>query len=159
MRTLTLSALLALLGLNAGATDVTLRTALYRYNQPIYANSTVELRGTSCDILQLVLDVTSGYADLKILNGGTVRYPDRVLAAHDVFAYSLYSSSHEKGFNFHSYDPDLPAESNPDTQVGTATIFGYCFTSAAYPAGDIDIHLDDTKNRVRYFADGSSESY
>lgn len=159
MKTLTLGALLGLISLNAAATDVTLRTAIYRYNQPIYANSMVELRGTSCDILQLVLDVTSGYTDLKILNGGMVRYPDRVLAAHDVFAYSLYSSSHEKGFNFHSYDPDLPAESNPDSQVGTATIFGYCFTSAAYPANDIDIYLDDTKNRVRYFDDGTSQSY
>jgi hypothetical protein len=159
MNKLIISVLLALVCLNAYPADVTLRTAIYRYHQPIYANSTVVLRGQSCDIMQLVLDVESGYTNIKISDGGLIRYPDRILAGDDVFAYSLYSNSVSKGFSFEAYNPDMPPASSPDIQIGTATIFGYCFSSEAIPTGPIDINLDDTKNRVRYFPDGSSQAY
>ncbi|MBW8458662.1 MAG: hypothetical protein K0M58_09515 [Thiobacillus sp.] len=111
-----------------------LRDAVYLYNLPIRAGWVQELYGANCDVFQLVLDVESGHTDMGYYEYQDYLYPDRIYDYHAMFAYALYSGSAEKGFILGDDQLyDAPGV-NPDLIVGTATAFGYCFSTnpAAY---------------------------
>lgn len=103
-----------------------LRDAVYMYNKPLYAISEKQVNGHNCDILELVLDVTTGYTDLSMTTsvplGNGVNYPDRITADAPMFVYTLYGNSPEKRFTLRSNS------ATDDSNIGTATFFGYCYS-------------------------------
>ena len=121
-----------------GTGQLLLRDAIYLYHLPVRAGYLQSLVGMGCDIFQLVLDVESGYSDIFITEGITstgysLPYPDRIDANAAMFAYALYSGYSDKSFSLW----DVKNYGKGGTQsVGTATAFGYCFSTnpAAYVA-------------------------
>lgn len=112
--------------------DMTLRDAIYLYGQGVDARGSKGLGGYNCDVLQLVLDVTSGFTDLAMLQGNndaelnasTLVYPDRIYDSAAMFSYALYQNKAWKAFQFN--DKNYPFS---NVQVGTGTIFGYCYST------------------------------
>jgi hypothetical protein len=141
---------------NARAGDFLLRDAIYLYGQPIDAAGNTWLGGYNCDVFELVLDVTSGATDLAMLQGddnaelgaSTQIYPDRIHASAQMFAYALYKDKDYKYFQF----GDSTASAST-ARIGTATIFGYCFSSRP---GAYAYLTDMAACTVRY-SDGSIE--
>ncbi len=111
---------------------MTLRDAIYLYNQPLDAKGDKILAGVDCDVFQLVMDVTSGYTNLAMGQSDTLAnalgtqtaYPDTIWNAHAMFAYALYQDQPVKTFVFND-------KSNPfsSAQMGSATVFGYCYST------------------------------
>lgn len=130
-----LSAMLATANVSADfiSGDMTLRDAIYLYNQDIDARGSKLLAGYNCDVFQLVLDVTSGYTDLAMFQGNndtelaasTLVYPDRIYDYAAMFSYALYQNKSGKFFRFG--DKTQPASAYQ--QIGTGTIFGYCYST------------------------------
>lgn len=114
------------------AGDLTLRDAMYLYGQGVDAKGSKMLQGYNCDAFQVVLDISSGYADLTMYSGNNetelaaskAPYPDRIHAAADMFAYALYGASSYKYFRFGDNQ-----NSGSATQVGSGTFFAYCFST------------------------------
>lgn len=115
-------------GIGGGAlSSMTLRDAIYLYDQDIMTNHELQLAGSNCDVLQLVLDVESGYSDIMIYEGSaSMQYPDRILASADMFAYALYSNAAIKRFGLG--DRNVAAT---NSAAGKATAFGYCYSTRA----------------------------
>lgn len=113
-----------------GIGSMMLRDAIYLYGKDINSLSYKSLAGFDCDVLQLVLDVESGYTDLAMFEGsGTasdtyLKYPDRIEANHAMFSYALYRGEPFKSFDFYDARSSLG-----DVRIGTATIFGYCYST------------------------------
>jgi len=111
---------------------LTLRDAIYLYNQPLDGKGDKILAGVNCDVFQLVLDVTSGYTNLAIGQGNTLStsigtqtaYPDTIQNSDAMFAYALYQDQPVKTFVFN--DKNNPSSS---AQIGSATAFGYCYST------------------------------
>lgn len=103
--------------------QLTLRDAIYLYNQPIQANAFKALMGVNCDAFQLMLDVTAGFTDLVMYESDVYFYPDRIWSNAPMFAYSLYGNTESKSFAL--WDNTVV----PDSQIGNATFFGYCFSA------------------------------
>lgn len=119
-----------------GTGPLLLRDAIYLYNLPIYAGNLQSLFGFGCDIFQLVLDVGNGYTDIAISEGVTSAsggnifiYPDRIYDNAAMFAYALYSSNFDKGFSLADAKLNETTNVDPNTIVGHATAFGYCFST------------------------------
>lgn len=110
---------------------MTLRDAIYLYGQTLSADGDKVLVGADCDVFQLVLDVTSGHTRLAMGQAGTLAnalagqtpYVDAILGSDAMFAYALYQDQAVKTFSFN--DPGQP----PAAQIGTATAFGYCYST------------------------------
>jgi hypothetical protein len=113
-----------------GIGSMMLRDAIYLYGKDINSLSYKSLAGFDCDVLQLVLDVESGYTDLAMFEGGGTAsdtylvYPDRIEANHAMFSYALYRGESFKSFDFYDARSSLG-----DVRIGTATIFGYCYST------------------------------
>ncbi|AUN95687.1 S8 family peptidase [Pseudazoarcus pumilus] len=108
----------------AAPSAMTLRDAIYLYGEDVRADGQLQLGGDQCDVLQLVLDVESGHADLTMTEGASsFDYPDRIFAAADMFAYALYSDAPHKRFGLGQHDGDA------DGLVGNATAFAYCYST------------------------------
>jgi hypothetical protein len=130
-----LSAMLATANVSADfiSGDMTLRDAIYLYDQDIDARGSKLLAGYNCDVFQLVLDVTSGFTDLAMFQGNNqtelsasiLLYPDRIYDNAAMFSYALYQNKSDKFFRFG--DKTQPASSYQ--QIGTGTIFGYCYST------------------------------
>lgn len=112
--------------------DMTLRDAIYLYDQDIDARGSKLLAGYNCDVFQLVLDVTSGFTDLKMLqanqtelSASTLVYPDRIYENAAMFSYALYQNKSGKFFQF----GDKTQSASAYQQIGTGTIFGYCYST------------------------------
>jgi serine protease len=111
---------------------LSLRDAIYLYNQPLDAKGDKILVGENCDVFQLILDVIAGYTDLAMAQSSTLNdaiatklaYPDRILDSAAMFSYALYANQLVKAFVFN--DKNNPASS---AQIGTATAFGYCYST------------------------------
>lgn len=129
-------AVLAAVSANAVAKNVSgemlLRDAHYWYNMPVDGFKSNYFLGTDCDILQLVMDVNTGYTDIlgadvasttTIETSDMVSYPDRITANAAMFSYTLYSNAGLKMYQF--YDKNATASA----QVGTITAFAYCFST------------------------------
>jgi hypothetical protein len=130
-----------------------LRDAIYLYNLPIRAGYLQMLVGGGCDVFQLVLDVESGHTDMVYVENdqGEV-YPDRIYDNAAMFAYALYSGSAVKGFALTDDQLYGAPDVNPDTIVGTATAFGYCFSTN--PAA-FALHCDE-KTGLCYTSSGAA---
>jgi hypothetical protein len=111
---------------------MSLRDAMYLYNQPLDGRGDKILAGVDCDVFQLVMDVTSGYTNLAMGQSNTLAnaigtqtaYLDTIQNADAMFAYALYQDQPVKTFVFN--DKTAP---NSSSQMGTATVFGYCFST------------------------------
>ena len=129
-----LSAMLATTNVSADfiSGDMTLRDAIYLYNQDIDARASKVLGGHNCDVFQLVLDATSGFTDLAMFQGNNdtelaasaLVYPDRIYDNAAMFSYALYQNKSDKFFRFG--DKNNPTSS---AEVGEGTIFGYCYST------------------------------
>jgi hypothetical protein len=106
------------------SSEMTLRDAIYLYNKPIYSNAVKAIMGYHCDAFQMLLDVGTGFTDIAIYETTLTPYPDRIFAEHQMFSYALYSQEEIKAFGL--WDN---SEWVPDSQVGSATFFGYCYSS------------------------------
>lgn len=123
---------------------MTLRDAIYLYNQPVNGKGSKVLAGNNCDVFQLILSVNSGYTDLAMgqadtlanARSGQTAYPDRITSAAGMFSYSLYASQAVKTFAFN--DKTNPTSS---AQIGTTTMFGYCYSTNS--AANVYIHEGD----------------
>jgi hypothetical protein len=125
--------------------DMVLRDGIYLYDQPLYSNTMQYLSSYNCDAVQLVLDVTSGHADIWLNQGGadTNRlYPDRILAEHHTFAYAMYNPQSWKWFNLSDRGRALP-----DAEIGRANIFGYCYSTKP---GAFLMYIDDKTHTCKY---------
>jgi serine protease len=124
-----------------GATGVAssglvLRDAIYVYDQSMNASGDKVLVGENCDVFQLVLDVTGGYTDLALARGAAyesaikwqLAYPDRIQAAASMFSYALYDDQAVKAFAFKD-----KGSTGSTASTGTATAFGYCYSTKANP--------------------------
>lgn len=134
------------------ATKPVLRDAIYLYQMNLWGQSEKRLTGHHCDILELVLDVTSGYTDMALVpsvaQGTVTNYPDRLFADDAMFTYTLYSDAHEKRFILR--DNQNPAS---DAQIGQGTFFGYCYSTQ--PDAYVDVY--DQKTNTTYFSDGTMQ--
>jgi uncharacterized delta-60 repeat protein len=109
---------------------MTLRDAVYLYNQPFNARGDKVLAGVDCDVFQLVLDVNSGHTRIAMGQGDSfdaslanqAPYVDPILSSDAMFAYALYRDRPVKTFTF--YDPATPSSA---ATIGTGTVFGYCY--------------------------------
>lgn len=113
-----------------------LRDAIYLYNLPMRAGYVQELYGANCDVFQLVLDVEDGHADMGYAENYDQPwpfnynvYPDRIYDDAAMFAYALYTASPDKGFILGDEALYGAPGVNPDAIMGTATAFGYCFST------------------------------
>lgn len=116
--------------------DMTLRDAIYLYEQEFDAKGSKRLIGTNCDIFQLVLDVTSGYTDLVMheynlddLNNAMDKrlpYPDRIYDHAAMFSYALYKDRTRKSFML--LDNVAPSSF---ARIGKGTVFAYCYSTKA----------------------------
>jgi hypothetical protein len=133
---LTTTFVISILGVFSGPlsaqAEVTLRDAIYLYNQDLYAGGQTEIGSLNCDVFQLVLDVESGYSDLLLFKKDSSsspwissRYPDRIYSNAAMFAYMQYGTSTAKSFMFD--DKNLPTSAT--NKIGKATVFGYCLSS------------------------------
>lgn len=141
---------------NSLSGDLALRDAIYLYKKDIRSLSYMSLAGFDCDVLQLLLDVESGYTDLAMFEGSGgdsdayLKYPDRIEASHAMFAYALYRDMPFKSFDF--YDART---GTADSRIGTATLFGYCFSTK--PGARV-VFCDDSQ-RTCVTSDGASIPY
>lgn len=112
----------------AAAERMVLRDAIYLYNQDIRSYRATQIVGHRCDVLQLVLDVESGYTDLAMHEGGrNWTYPDRMRDYFEMFAYALYDQNVTfKRFVLADNEATDPAR---DVLTGRVTVFGYCYSS------------------------------
>jgi hypothetical protein len=135
--------------------DMTLRDAIYLYGQSVDAQGNKVLGGYNCDVFQLVMDVTSGYTDLLMMQGNTENelvastliYPDRIFDHAAMFSYALYQNKTTKLFVF---GDNVSIQSGT---IGTGTYFGYCYSTKP-DAGVYFLELD--KCTVKY-SDGFVE--
>lgn len=112
--------------------SLTLRDAIYLYDQPLNGKGDKILAGENCDVFQMILDVNTGHTDLAMSQSSTldnaissqVPYPDRIFNTADMFSYALYENRVVKTFVFN--DKNAPGSSS---QTGTATVFGYCYST------------------------------
>lgn len=133
--------------------DMTLRDAMYLYGQSVDAKGSKELVGYNCDVLQLVLDVTSGNTDLAMyqgnnnseLNASFLGYPDRIFDSADMFSYALYKNKAWKIFQF--YDQNNIGSA---AQIGTGTIFGYCYSTKP----DAYVYFEEWDKCTAKYSDG-----
>ena len=136
---------------------LTLRDAIYLYNQPLNGKGDKILAGVDCDVFQLVMDVTSGYANLAIGQGNTLAtsigtqsaYPDTIQNSDAMFAYALYQDQPVKTFVFN--DKNNPSSS---AQIGSATVFGYCYSTK--PTAHLYFQQKDSCTNT--YSDGHSTS-
>ncbi|MDR2689323.1 MAG: hypothetical protein LBB76_06150 [Azoarcus sp.] len=112
--------------------DMALRDAIYAYKLPIsgLAAQAKTFAAYNCDVFQVLIDVESGFVDLSTREGPTAHgphniYPDRLYDTAAMFSYTLYSSAHAKSFRLGRYLDDASSSA----PVGTATVFGYCFST------------------------------
>ncbi|GHU11031.1 hypothetical protein AGMMS50225_15690 [Betaproteobacteria bacterium] len=121
------AALVAFCGSPAQAQSLTLSDAVYFYTYPIKSTGAAKkLIGHNCDVFELALKVQSGYTDLIVTEGSSsFNYPDRINSGAAMFAYTLYSAQADKRFTL------VGKSTGGVQQVGTATIFGYCFSTKA----------------------------
>lgn len=135
-----------------GYGKMVLRDALYLYGLTFNGKGDKILAGENCDVFQLILDVDSGYTDLAMGQAGNIdnaiagqgNYPDRIVAAADMFSYALYENKAIKAFMFK--DMDNPANA---ANIGTGTVFGYCYStnsSARVYLREKDLCLDRFSN-------------
>ncbi|MHB1402289.1 MAG: S8 family peptidase [Thiobacillus sp.] len=111
---------------------MSLRDAMYLYDQPLDGRGDKILAGVDCDVFQLVMDVTSGYTNLAMGQSNTLAnaiatqtaYLDTIQNADAMFAYALYQDHPVKTFVFN--DKNNPSSS---AQIGSATVFGYCYST------------------------------
>ncbi len=136
---------------------MTLRDAIYLYNQPLDAKGSKILAGVDCDVFQLVMDVTSGYTNLAMGQGNTLAsaigtqaaYPDTILNTHAMFAYALYQDRAVKTFTFNDRnDPSASA------RIGSASVFGYCYSTK--PTAHVYFQQKDTCTNT--YSDGRTVS-
>jgi hypothetical protein len=128
------------------AAEMTLRDAVYLYARPIHSNYGKSIVGYNCDILQLLLDVESGYSDLWIGEGDTdFGYPDRIQDYHAVFSYGLYKQEALKYFTLWDNHVGIA-----NFQTGVATFFGYCYSTKA----DAFVFMYDAANGTCTYSDG-----
>lgn len=136
---------------NAG---ITLRDAIYLYNQDYYANGSTSIGSYNCDVFQLVLDVEDGYADLNMYRGDTSlsssKYPDRIYSSASMFSYMLYGADKYKLFSFE----DNNGAATSISKIGKGTVFGYCLSSNS----DAFVFLEDRAQCIFKFSDGSTSS-
>ncbi|MCD6705990.1 MAG: hypothetical protein LT080_05980 [Thiobacillus sp.] len=147
-----LSAMLATANVSADfiSGDMTLRDAIYLYDQDVDARASKVLGGYNCDVFQLVLDATSGFTDLAMFQGNNdtelaasaLVYPDRIYDNAAMFSYALYQNKSDKFFRFG--DKNNPTSS---AQVGEGTIFGYCYSTK--PGAYVYFYEED-KCTVKY---------
>jgi serine protease len=136
---------------------MTLRDAIYLYDQPLDAKGSKILAGVDCDVFQLVMDVTSGYANLAMGQADTLAgaigaqtaYPDTILDRHAMFAYALYRDQAVKTFVFN--DRNDPSAS---TRTGSATVFGYCYSSKP----TAHVYLQQRDHCTNTYSDGHTTS-
>jgi uncharacterized delta-60 repeat protein len=138
-------------GAGAQASKPVLVDAIYMYQMPLYGQSEKRLTGHNCDILELILDVSSGYTDVALVpsvaQGSMTNYVDRIYDTDAMFTYTLYSNASGKQFI-------LRNNKNPssDAQIGMGTFFGYCYSTQS------NAHVDvyDKKTGITYFSDGTT---
>jgi hypothetical protein len=120
-----IAALMACSGCPAQAQTLTLSDAVYFYTYPIKSTGAAKkLISHNCDIFELALKVQSGYTDLIMTEGSSnLNYPDRINTGTTMFAYTLYSQQADKRFTL------VGNSVGPVQQVGTVTVFGYCFSN------------------------------
>jgi len=136
---------------------MTLRDAIYLYDQPLDARGDKILAGVDCDVLQLVLDVTSGYTSLSMGQGHSlanalatqVPYVDTIQASDAMFAYALYRDQPVKTFVFND-----KADPSSAARIGTATAFGYCYSTK--PTAHVYLQRRDTCTNT--YSDGRTTS-
>lgn len=128
---------------------MSLRDAIYLYNQPIRSNTSLHIAGDKCDVLQLVLDVKSGFTELRMQDSTSFAYPDRINDSAAMFAYALYSDAQTKAFSMQENAPI-----GADREIGTATVFGYCFSTKA----DATVFIYDSKSGLCRLSDGTSNA-
>jgi hypothetical protein len=140
----------------SAASQIVLRDAIYLYNQPVYgaAGRIKTLAGYNCDVFQLLLNVQSGYTDLAMLensvaNSSATVYPDRINSNTTMFSYMLYKAEPIKTFALSRYLAG--ADSG---QIGTVTIFGYCFSSRT----DAKVLLHDRETGSCLLSNGQTRS-
>ena len=103
-------------------TEMSLRDALYLYDEEIPHGKKLRIEGSKCDVLHLLLDVEKGATTLWMHeHGQSAHYPDNILETGDMFAYALYADSPIKGFSLGNADTS-PASST------TVTAFAYCYS-------------------------------
>ncbi|MDR2688418.1 MAG: hypothetical protein LBB76_01505 [Azoarcus sp.] len=126
---------------------MTLRGAIYLYDHPITTGAGKKLVGRNCDVFEIVLDVESGFTDLTIAEGSdSFDYVDRIHADAAMFAYTLYSQERIKSFTL------AGRQSGALQQVGSATFFGYCFSTKE----DGQVALYDEINHSCLLSDGTT---
>ncbi|MDR2690665.1 MAG: hypothetical protein LBB76_13050 [Azoarcus sp.] len=142
------ASLLAIGGSPAWAQTQTmsLRDAIYFYDHPIKTGEAKRLVGRNCDVFEIVLDVESGFTDLAMTEGNvSFDYSDRIHADAAMFAYTLYSQQRIKSFAL------VGRESGATRQVGSATFFGYCFSTKE----DGQVALYDESDHSCLLSDGT----
>jgi alpha-tubulin suppressor-like RCC1 family protein/uncharacterized protein (DUF2141 family) len=125
--------------------SMSLRDAIYLYNQPLNSKGDKVLVGVDCDVFELAVDVTSGYTNLAMGQASTlsqalttqVEYADRINDSDAMFAYALYENQPVKTFTFNNQ-----TNLTSSNQMGTATVFGYCYSSN--PNAHVYFHQKDT---------------
>ncbi|MGB4781818.1 S8 family peptidase [Candidatus Methylomirabilis sp.] len=147
----------ALQAITVFTAPLVLRDAVYLYGPPLNGKGDKVLVGVDCDVFQLVLDVTSGYTDLAMGQGGTLAnalgtqfpYVDTINNTDAMFAYALYQDQPVKTFAFN--DQAHPTSS---AQMGTATAFGYCYSTK--PTAKVYFHQKDIC--LNTYSDGHATS-
>lgn len=132
-------------GASSSSTSMTLRDAIYLYDQPFDAKGSKTLVGNNCDVFQLILDVNSGYTDLAMSQANTLdgalanqsAYPDRIGSEAEMFSYALYSPDTVKTFSFKDKTNTASA-----AQTARSTTFGYCFSTN--PAASVVLNENDS---------------
>lgn len=134
-----------------------LRDAMYLYGPPLNGKGDKVLVGVDCDVFQLVLDVTSGYTNLAMGQGSTLAnalgtqspYVDTINSADAMFAYALYQDQPVKAFVFND-------KANPfsSAQMGTATVFGYCYSTKP----TAHVYFQQKDNCTNTYSDGHGTS-
>lgn len=112
--------------------SLALRDAIYLYDQPLNGKGDKILAGENCDVFQMILDVNTGHTDLAMSQSSTldnaistqVPYPDRIFNTANMFSYALYENQAVKTFVFNDKN-----DSTSSAQTGTATAFGYCYST------------------------------
>jgi murein DD-endopeptidase MepM/ murein hydrolase activator NlpD len=137
--------------------NMSLRDAVYLYNQPLNGKGDKVLVGVDCDVFELALDVTSGYTNLAMGQADTLvqalasqgAYADRIQDTDAMFAYALYENKPVKTFAFNSQSTPQPS-----SQIGAATVFGYCYSSN--PNAHVYFHQKDVCTNT--YSDGHTTS-
>jgi serine protease len=120
----------------ASGSNLVLRDAIYLYGQGLDSAGDKVLTGENCDVFQLVLALTDGYTDFGFAQAGSydsavkwqLNYPDRISSSAKMFSYALFENQPVKTFVF----KDKTATTGT-TYTGTATAFGYCYSTQANP--------------------------